>query len=71
MPISIPIKIDTLEIRGEVYFPNSTFSELNEELEKTGSKTFSNPRNAASGTLRQFKSNKNRNKNLRFFAYSV
>ena len=36
-----------------------------------GSKTFSNPRNAASGTLRQFKSNKNRNKNLCFFAYSV
>ena len=71
VPISIPIKIDTLEIRGEVYFPNSTFSELNEELEKTGSKTFSNPRNAASGTLRQFKSNKNRNKNLCFFAYSV
>ena len=71
VPRSIPIKIDTLEIRGEVYFPNSTFSELNEELEKTGSKTFSNPRNAASGTLRQFKSNKNRNKNICFFAYSV
>ena len=71
VPISIPIKIDTLEIRGEVYFPNSTFIELNEELEKTGSKTFSNPRNAASGTLRQFKSNKKRNKNLCFFAYSV
>ena len=71
VPISIPIKIDTLEIRGEVYFPNSTFSELNEELKKKGSKTFSNPRNAASGTLRQFKSNKHRNKNLCFFAYSV
>ena len=71
VPRSIPIKIDTLEIRGEVYFPNSTFSELNEELEKSGGKTFSNPRNAASGTLRQFKSNKNRNKNLCFFAYSV
>ena len=71
VPLSIPTDMDTLEVRGEVYFPNSTFSELNEELEKTGSKTFSNPRNAASGTLRQFKSNKNRNKNLCFFAYSV
>ncbi len=71
IPISIPIKIDTLEIRGEVYFPNSAFSELNAELKKKGSKTFSNPRNAASGTLRQFKSNKNRSKNLCFFAYSV
>ena len=71
IPLSIPVKIDTLEIRGEVYFPNSTFSELNKELELKGSKTFSNPRNAASGTLRQLKSNKNRNKNLCFFAYSV
>ena len=71
VPLSIPVKIDTLEIRGEVYFPNSTFSELNEELKRRGGKTFSNPRNAASGTLRQFKSNKNRNKNLCFFAYSV
>ena len=58
IPISIPIKIDTLEIRGEVYFPNSAFSELNAELKKKGSKIFSNPRNAASGTLRQFKSKK-------------
>ena len=71
VPLSIPVKIDTLEIRGEVYFPNSTFTALNEELKIKGGKTFSNPRNAASGTLRQFKSNKNINKNLCFFAYSV
>ncbi len=71
IPLSIPIEFDTLEVRGEVYFPNSTFKELNEELKKKGIKAFSNPRNAASGTLRQFKSNKERNKNLCFFAYSV
>ena len=61
IPLSIPIEFDTLEVRGEVYFPNSTFKELNEELKKKGIKAFSNPRNAASGTLRQFKSNKERN----------
>ena len=66
VPLSIPIDFDTLEVRGEVYFPTSIFKELNIELEKSGSKAFSNPRNAASGTLRQFKSSKERNKNLRF-----
>ena len=71
VPLSIPIEFETLEVRGEVYFPNSTFKELNQELIKSGIKTFSNPRNAASGTLRQFKFNKERNKNLCFFAYSV
>ena len=71
VPLSIPIEFETLEVRGEVYFPNSTFKELNQELIKSGIKAFSNPRNAASGTLRQFKFNKERNKNLCFFAYSV
>ncbi len=71
VPLSIPIESETLEVRGEVYFPNSTFKKLNQELKKTGIKAFSNPRNAASGTLRQFKSNKERNKNLCFFAYAV
>ena len=71
VPLSIPTDIDTLEVRGEVYFPSSIFKKLNIELKKIGSKAFSNPRNAASGTLRQFKSSKERNKNLRFFAYSV
>ncbi len=71
VPLSIPLELDTLEIRGEVYLPNSTFKELNEELKKKNIKAFSNPRNAASGTLRQFKSNKERSKNLCFFAYSV
>ena len=71
VPLSIPIELETLEVRGEVYFPNSTFKELNQELIKSGIKAFSNPRNAASGTLRQFKFNKERNKNLCFFAYSV
>ena len=71
VPLSIPIEFETLEVRGEVYFPNSTFKELNQKLIKSGIKAFSNPRNAASGTLRQFKFNKERNKNLCFFAYSV
>ena len=34
VPLSIPTDIDTLEVRGEVYFPISTFKELNIELGK-------------------------------------
>ena len=42
-----------LEVRGEIYFPNSAFEKLNEELTSQGQRPFSNPRNAAAGSLRQ------------------
>ncbi len=54
---SIPLKTETdlplLEVRGEVYMPRDTFSELVKEQELKGEKTFKNPRNAAAGSLRQ------------------
>jgi len=42
-----------IEIRGEVYFNVADFHELNEIRAAAGEKTFANPRNAASGSLRQ------------------
>ncbi|ATP59932.1 NAD-dependent DNA ligase LigA [Mesomycoplasma dispar] len=57
----IPKKINyfaDLEIRGEIYIDNSTFSNL--QLE---SKMFKNPRNAASGILRRYKKHKKENEN--------
>lgn len=44
---------DLLEVRGEVYFPISSFNALNKSIEEEGDQPFANPRNAASGSLRQ------------------
>ena len=46
----------TLEVRGEVVLPLSKFEELNRKRMEEGEEVFANPRNAASGTLRQLDS---------------
>jgi DNA ligase (NAD+) len=42
----------TLEVRGEVYLPRSTFQRINREREEAGEPAFANPRNAAAGAMR-------------------
>jgi DNA ligase (NAD+) len=44
---------DLVEVRGEVFFPTAAFAELNAALVESGRAPFANPRNAASGSLRQ------------------
>ena len=44
---------DVIEIRGEVYYPVAKFNRMNEERIERGEPAFMNPRNAASGALRQ------------------
>jgi DNA ligase (NAD+) len=44
---------DVVEVRGEVVFPLAAFDALNAGRATLGKKLFANPRNAASGTLRQ------------------
>lgn len=41
-----------VEIRGEVFFPTKAFEEFNTAWAESGKTPFSNPRNAAAGTLR-------------------
>lgn len=45
-----------LEVRGEIVLPLSNFLKLNEKRMEAGEEVFANPRNAASGTLRQIDS---------------
>ncbi len=60
-----------LEIRGEVYFPKSSFEALNTRREAEGEPLFANPRNAAAGSLRQLDSRITRARGLRFFAFAI
>lgn len=62
---------DYFEVRGEVYISNSNFKRINIERISNNLDEFANPRNAASGTLRQLDSNIVRKRKLSFFAYEI
>ena len=47
---------DHLVVRGEVYMPLDDFQALNRRITERGDDAFANPRNAASGSLRQLDS---------------
>jgi DNA ligase (NAD+) len=81
---SIPKEIPDLrkiEVRGEVFFTIKDFENLNDQirkgqmvgkLNKTGEEgVFANPRNSASGTIRQLDSSIVASRNLSFIAYNV
>ncbi len=71
---NIPKKIsykEHLEVRGEVVMPLSAFKELNKTALETWGKVFSNPRNAASWSLRLLDASVTATRNLKFFAYDL
>lgn len=70
IPRTISYK-EHLEVRWEVVMPISAFEELNANAIKSGWKVFSNPRNAASGSLRLLDASVTATRNLKFFAYDL
>jgi DNA ligase (NAD+) len=60
-----------VEIRGEIFIPTALFHELNEQLEDNDEKVFSNPRNAASGSLRQKDAAKTAARPLRMLVHGI
>lgn len=70
---NIPQNISTkqsLEVRGEVVMSRAAFDALNTRRLSAGEKLFANPRNAASGSLRQLDPTVTKARDLLFFAYS-
>ncbi|MCH7840953.1 MAG: NAD-dependent DNA ligase LigA, partial [Planctomycetes bacterium] len=74
---SVPLKLigpdvpKLVDIRGEVYWPKSAFAEFNRNRAQAGEPTFANPRNAASGTLKQLDPRKVAGRGLQFIAHGV
>lgn len=60
-----------LIIRGEALITKKDFEALNREREELEEVPFSNPRNAASGGLRQLDSSESKKRRLKFFAYQI
>ena len=61
---------DVIEVRGEVYLGHEAFAAMNAQALGTGARTYANPRNAASGSLRQIDAKITAARPLRFFAYA-
>ena len=74
---SIPLRLagddvpPDLEVRGEVFFPISAFEQFNAERAEQGLQTYVNPRNSASGSLRQLDSAETAARPLEAFIYSI
>ncbi|TQR40605.1 DNA ligase (NAD(+)) LigA [Campylobacter sp. MIT 12-8780] len=60
-----------IEIRGEVVILKADFEKLNEKRASEGLSLFANPRNAASGSLRQLDTSITKERNLMFFPWGV
>ena len=61
---------EVFEVRGEIYLGHQQFEAMNAACEAAGEKTYVNPRNAASGSLRQIDPSVTARRPLQFFAYT-
>jgi len=71
---NIPLKLkgnfpELIEVRGEIYLTKSDFQKINAGLKNKNK--FSNPRNAAAGSLRQLDYDISRSRPLKFLAHGI
>ena len=68
IPLTLPEELD-ITVRGECYMPRASFDQINQARQENGEPEFSNPRNAAAGTLRQLDTAVVAKRNLATFLY--
>jgi len=76
---SVPLRLKSgakdigadIEVRGEVFIPLDVFRKTNAEREELGEARYANPRNAASGAIRQLDSKLVARRKLDMFAYDL
>ena len=71
VPLKLKTDIPFIEVRGEVYMSHASFQELVAQQELNEEKTFKNPRNAASGSLRQKKPKITASRKLDIFVFNI
>jgi DNA ligase (NAD+) len=70
IPLKLKNKID-LDVRGEIYIEKKDFEKINDQREKEGLVLFQNPRNLASGSVRQLDPKISASRNLKNFTYHL
>lgn len=71
---TLPLKLNeniNLTVRGEIFMPHESFHKLNEDRMNNNLEVFKNPRNAASGTIRQLDSSVAASRGLDIFIYTI
>lgn len=71
---NIPLKLKepvSIEVRGEVYMTRENFDKVNEQRKSEGEIPYANPRNLASGTLRQLDANVVKERGLHVLFYYI
>ncbi|MBP7057495.1 NAD-dependent DNA ligase LigA [Candidatus Gracilibacteria bacterium] len=70
VPLQLPQPF-TMELSGEVYMPRKSLEKVNSKLKSEAKELFSNPRNAAAGSLRQLDPNIAADRDLGMFVYTL
>ncbi len=77
LPLRIPVAGNKIEapprlvVRGEAFIPVAEFAEMNRKLAEAGERTYVNPRNTASGALRQLDPSLTAARPIRLLCYGI